>query len=190
MKGILSRLQQNWVYGGFLASLVFLVLAPVLTQDWPVAELLVYLSLPVYMIHQLEEHDGDRFREFINRVIGHGHEVLTTPVVFVVNVLGVWGMTALSIWLTRMVAPGWGLIAAYLLLINAVLHIVQAAILRGYNPGLVTAVVLFLPLGAGIFAGLVPVSSVANHLVSIILVLALHGMIVLRVRQRLGQVSS
>lgn len=190
MSGILSRLEQSWVYGGFLASLVFLALAPVLTKGWSLAETLVYLCLPVYMIHQLEEHDADRFRQFINRVIGHGRDVLTTPTVFVVNVIGVWGVTALSIWLTRSVAAGWGLIAAYLVLINAVLHLVQGLVLRRYNPGLITAVVLFLPLGAGLLVELAPVSSVLNHLISVLVVIALHGLIVIRVRQRMGGVPS
>ena len=42
---------------------------------------------------------------------------------------------------------GYGLIAAYLLLLNAAIHIAQAIAARTNNPGLVTAILLFLPAG-------------------------------------------
>jgi len=67
--------------------------------------------------------------------------------VFLINLPGVWGVIALSFWLAASLNPGFGSIAAYLLLLNALIHIVCAAILRGYNPGLVTAVLFFVPLG-------------------------------------------
>ncbi|MEH0071062.1 hypothetical protein V6L77_13230 [Pannonibacter sp. Pt2-lr] len=89
-RGMLDRLQANWVYGGFLAGLVLLAMTSVFTKTWPFPEKLVYLSLPFYMLHQLEEHDADRFRRFVNYVIGRGYDVLTVPMVFIVNVAGVW----------------------------------------------------------------------------------------------------
>jgi hypothetical protein len=72
MKATVSRLQANWVYGGALAGLGLLALTPLLTVAWPLGERLVWLVLPVYMLHQLEEHDGDRFRLFVNATIGGG----------------------------------------------------------------------------------------------------------------------
>jgi hypothetical protein len=45
------------------------------------------------------------------------------------------------------VHPGFGLIAIYGLLVNAVVHIVAAIVKRSYNPGVATSVLLFLPLG-------------------------------------------
>ncbi|WP_186399218.1 HXXEE domain-containing protein [Stappia sp. P2PMeth1] len=186
MRETIARLQANWVYGGALAGVVLLVLAPLLTAGWPWAEILVFLGLPVYMLHQLEEHDGDRFRRFVNEVIGKGREVLSVAAVFVINVGGVWGTMAVTLWLMRAVSPGWGLIGVYLLLVNAVLHIVQAVALRRSNPGLVTATVLFLPLGALAFGELAGAASPVQHAVSLALVLVLHGAIVVSVRRRLA----
>jgi hypothetical protein len=100
------------------------------------------------MIHQYEEHDNDRFRAFVNRLLGHGREVLTPLAVFITNIVGVWAVLGAVFWLTACVNPGYGLIAAYLLLLNAAIHIAQAIAGRGYNPGLVTAIVFFLPAGA------------------------------------------
>ena len=145
---MINRLISNWVYGGFLAGILILSLTPVLARGWHAALLATFLCLPVYMVHQYEEHDKDRFRSFVNRILGNGREVLTPLAVFITNIIGVWAVLALAFWLTANVDLGYGLIAAYLLLLNAIIHIAQAIAGRGYNPGLITALVLFLPMGA------------------------------------------
>ena len=53
----------------------------------------------------------------------------------------------MSLALAAMVNIGFGLVAIYLVLLNGTIHVVQAGISRGYNPGLGTAIILFLPLG-------------------------------------------
>lgn len=143
---MLHRLMTNWVYGGFLAGLLLLLLAPIFVHGWPITLRAAYFCLPAYMLHQYEEHDKDRFRAFVNRLLGDGHEVLSVPAVFVINVPGVWGVMALSLWLSARVHPGLALIAVYLPLLNAVIHIAQAIAARGYNPGLVSAIAVFVPL--------------------------------------------
>ena len=143
---MLHRLVINWVYGGFLAGLLLLLLAPLFIQAWPATLAAAFFCLPAYMLHQYEEHDDDRFRVFMNRILAGGREVLTGPAVFIINVPGVWGIIALSLWLAARVNPGLALIAVYLPLLNAVIHIVHAVVTRSYNPGLVSAVVIFLPL--------------------------------------------
>jgi Protein of unknown function with HXXEE motif len=145
--GMLSRLTQYWVYGGFLAGILILLLLPELARDWSTALLAVFLQLPVYMFHQYEEHDNDRFRLFANRMIGGGTEVLSRGAIFIINIFGVWGVIAASFYLAANVAIGYGLIAIYLVLFNALTHIVTAIVTRGYNPGLGTAVFIFLPAG-------------------------------------------
>jgi hypothetical protein len=144
---MLNRLIANWVYGGFLAGVLLLALTPVLAAAWPRALLGTFLCLPIYMVHQYEEHDDDRFRLFVNQLLGGGREVLTPAAVFVTNIFGVWGVIGASFWLAARVNLGYGLIAAYLLLLNALIHIAQAIAGRRYNPGLVTAIALFLPFG-------------------------------------------
>ncbi len=145
---MLQRLITNWVYGGALAGVLLLLLMPLLSQSWSTALTATFLLLPVYMIHQYEEHDDDRFRRFFNQTIGHGREVLSPAAVFITNVPGVWGVIAVSVYLAWAVDIGFGLIAVYLVLVNAVVHVVHAVIFRRYNPGLGTAIVLFVPLGA------------------------------------------
>jgi fatty acid desaturase len=50
-----ARLIANWVYGGFLAGLLLLLLTPVLVHSWPASLVTTFLCLPVYMVHQYEE---------------------------------------------------------------------------------------------------------------------------------------
>lgn len=144
---MLNRLYANWVYGGFLSGILILALSPLLLRGWSWPMIAVFLQLPGYMLHQYEEHDADRFARFVNQVMGQGRTVLSAPVIFLVNVPGVWGVNAVSIWLADRFGVGFGLIGVYLTLVNAVVHIVPTLRLRRYNPGLVTAIVLFLPLG-------------------------------------------
>jgi|HubBroStandDraft_5_1064220.scaffolds.fasta_scaffold137636_2 hypothetical protein len=142
-----ARLIANWVYGGFLAGLLLLLLTPLLVHSWPVSLVTTFLCLPVYMVHQYEEHDNDRFRLFVNQKIGERRVGLSPLAVFVINVPGVWGVIGISLALAATVSIGFGLVAVYLILLNGTIHVVQAVISRGYNPGLGTAIFLFLPLG-------------------------------------------
>ena len=142
-----ARLIANWVYGGFLAGLLLLLLAPVLVHSWAAPLVATFLCLPVYMLHQYEEHDNDRFRLFVNQKIGKGRVGLSPLAVFVINVPGVWGLVGMSLALAATVSVGFGLVAVYLVILNGLIHAVQAVISRGNNPGLGTAIILFLPLG-------------------------------------------
>lgn len=142
-----ERLTRGWVYGGFLAGFLILVLLPVFTAGLSLAFLFVALQLPVYMLHQYEEYDDDRFRLFVNRTVGRGQEVLTPGAAFVINMAGVWLLNGVAIWLAAVGGIGFGLIAIDTVLVNALVHIVPALVTRRYNPGLVTSAVLFLPLG-------------------------------------------
>ena len=109
---------------------------------------LAFLALPFYMLHQYEEHENDRFRLLLNRTLGAGRETLTLWDVFVINVPIVWGLIALSFVLTATVSAGFGLLAIYLLLVNAIAHTAHTAhavLFRMYNPGLGTAPRALLP---------------------------------------------
>jgi len=177
-----GRIAAKWVYGGAVAAVVLLALTPIVAAAAPAAVVLVYLGLPVYMLHQLEEHDGDRFRRFFNAMLQPGRRGLTVADVFVINVIGVWAMFAAAILAAAFADPGWGLLVAYALLGNGIVHVAAGIALRKYNPGLVTAVVLFLPLGALQFAWLADATG-AQHVVCLAIVVAVHAMIVAHARR-------
>lgn len=186
---------QNWMYAGLIAGLFLLAALPLFVGGWSAAMVAVFLMLPAYMVHQVEEHAGDRFRRFINKHVAKVPNALTTRAVVVINVPLVWGVDLVAIYLARFVALGWGLIAIYLTLVNAIVHVVAAAALRAYNPGLITAVLLFLPLGGW---GLVTVAdapgvTLAQHAVGLLFAVLVHAGLaahVLRRAQRLRAKAS
>lgn len=181
----LDRIEANWVYGGVLAGVLLLFLAPLLVAGWERPAALAYLTLPIYMLHQFEEHDDDRFRRFVNGVLGHGRELLTVRAVFVINFLGVWVLLAACLWLVRLDGAGWAALAGWLLVVNALLHVGQGIALRRYNPGLVTAVVLFLPLGTLTLVAAWPLATGGLFWVSLAIAGALHVWILAHVRRAL-----
>ncbi len=182
---MLQRLTSNWVYGGFLAGILLFALAPMVLAGWSAPLAATFLLLPAYMIHQYEEHDHDRFRRFFNEKFCGGFDALTVFAVFIVNVPGVWGLIALSLYCAASFGLGWALFAVYLVLVNAVIHIAHSILFRCYNPGLATAVVLFVPMGA---IALVLIdraggASVASHAIAFFTAVALHAALVLHVRR-------
>lgn len=176
-----ARLMSHWVYGGALAGLLLLALTPLVAPALPGPALIVWLTLPAYMLHQFEEHDADRFRRFVNDRLAGGAEALTIRDVFWINIAGVWAVIAAALWLALRADPGWGLIAAYLVLVNGLAHGVQALALRRPNPGLWTGLALFLPLGTALWLALWPVATAVQHALSLALVIAVHAAIVTRV---------
>jgi len=182
----------NWMYAGFLAGLFLLAVAPIFAAAVGLPLLLIYLQLPVYMLHQLEEHYDDRFRKFVNDLLAGGREVLSTPAVVVINVVGVWVVILIALYLARFVGLGLGLIAIYLTLVNALVHLVGAVVQRRYNPGLATAVVLFLPVGIW---GLMVVSAApgvttTDHVVGLAVAILVHVAIAVHIRQRVAALSA
>ncbi|NWG26270.1 MAG: HXXEE domain-containing protein [Pseudorhodoplanes sp.] len=178
--------ERNWMLAGATSAVLLLALAPLMGASWPVAMLAVYLQLPFYMLHQVEEHYGDRFRKFFNEFIAGGLPALTTPVAVLINVPGVWGVDLISIYLARFVDIGLGLIAVYLMLVNAITHIIAAIILRRYNPGLVSAIVLFIPASVWAIVAIsaVPGVDATDHAIGLGIAVAMHVAIVVYMKIR------
>jgi hypothetical protein len=180
----------DWPRVGLVCAPVLFALLPALWSGPTAPVVLAASLLPVYMLHQYEEHDADRFRLYVNREVGGGLEVLTPAAVFVINIGAVWVLDVVVIYLAARVDLGLGLIAAYLMLVNAVVHIVGAIRGRAYNPGLVTAIVLFLPASIATIAAIdgAGAGSLQDHVIGLVLAIAVHAMIVvyaLRRRQAL-----
>lgn len=147
-KAVMDWLVDRWQWPAatLFAAYVLLALTPVWIGAMGPAVALVLLQLPIYMVHQFEEHAGDRFRKYVNEHTAHC-EALTRNATFVINSLGVWGLDIVMIYLAVFVSPAYSLAAFYLPLINGTTHILQSIARREYNPGLWTSLVLFLPLG-------------------------------------------
>jgi hypothetical protein len=189
----IAWLTRRWVLLALLLGVSLLLLAFPLVHrmQWSTFILLVYLETPLYMLHQVEEHTGDRFRVFMNRQIFGGVDALTPTAVLITNIPGVWGVTALSLYLAVCVAAGWGLLGLYLIAVNAIVHIAGLIVWRKYHPGLWTAILLFLPLSIiGFWESAAAQATRMQHVIGLCLALAIHAALVVHTRRRAALLRS
>jgi hypothetical protein len=161
-----QRLVEHWVYGAFPMAFVLFGLAPFVDIALP-----LFLALPVYILHQYEEHDNDRFRAYLASLFPPGAAGLSKSAIWMINIVLVWFLL-LAVFYLEVANPGWALIAAYLLASNALFHILPALIRRAYNPGLATAIILFLPLAVWLFT--TTSGSLVQHATSATVMIAFH----------------
>ena len=136
----------QWPYATLFVASFLGVLAPLLFHFAGTPLGLVYLQLPIYMLHQYEEHAGDRFK------MGQRHARPrprgADPDRHLLDQLAVGlGLDLVALYLAVFVDLSLGLIAIYLPMLNAFGHMIPAVIKRQYNPGLATSLTLFLPVG-------------------------------------------
>ncbi|MEM6759487.1 MAG: HXXEE domain-containing protein [Pseudomonadota bacterium] len=165
----IDRLFSNWAYAAPPLALLLLGLYPFIGAT---IALPVFLSLPVYLLHQYEEHDDNRFAVFLNGMMGADRRGLRPADVWVINVVFVW-FFLLAVFYLADRSPGWGVLAAYLLAINGAVHIAWAVRFRAYNPGLWSALALFIPNAVWIF--LETPAGAFVHLISAVAVIVLHA---------------
>jgi hypothetical protein len=181
---------RNWAKASLPLAIVLFIISPFIYRGIDLAAFLVYLTLPFYMLHQYEEHAGGQFKAFVTKNVGRGREVLSDRAIFQVNVLFVWLVTLVILYLCVYVNIVWGLLSGYLMVFNGIVHIITSIRMRRYNPGLWTSVFIFLPLGVYLIY-LINKESGAGWLYNIIFLVVtilLHAMILLNARRQVRQV--
>jgi hypothetical protein len=189
---MIAWIYRRWVAVALVLGVALLGLEPFVAarMGWNLFIVLVYLQTPIYMLHQVEEHTGDRFRASINREVFGGVEALTPLTVLWVNIPGVWGITAVSLCLAVFCAAGWGLIGVYLVAVNAAIHVGSALRLRRYNPGLWTATFLFVPLSVLTFwKSTATMATWVHHLAGFAVAAAMHGFLIVHTGRRAAQLQ-
>ena len=160
---ITSRLFEHWPYATLPMAFLLLGLYPFIGADEIIFPL--YLSLICYLIHEYEEHENHRFPKFVQSVIGADKKGMSHSMIWVGNIFGVW-FFHLGVFYLEPQLPGWGVLAAYLMMTNALLHIVWALIYRKTNPGIWSAIFLFVP--ASIWIWVTIPATMTMHIVSLV----------------------
>lgn len=156
-----SILRLHWMYLGLSMSVSLFVafLTNRTSSVWDGRRLAMALLI-TYQLHQFEEHGVDffgnryAFQASANKLLGpilgcvpsgNSECPLTIDAIFWANVLLVWWplMLSLTMGVQRRVLQ---VCASGLTLANTLAHIVPAVVTRSYNPGLVSALVFFVPL--------------------------------------------
>lgn len=183
-----SWIVENWSRMSLPFAVLTLCSLPIFLTASNVSLILLYTLLPVYIIHQYEEHAHGRFVEFFNSTMGRGYGVLTSMSAFWINILEVWLAFLVSFYLAKYVALGIAFVPIYLTIINGFTHVVASIALRRYNPGLYTSLLLFLPWGFFLliylnvitrfslfFNGIGLLTSVLGHIVIVVYALRRRG---------------
>ncbi|MEW4563001.1 HXXEE domain-containing protein [Bremerella sp. JC770] len=179
----------QWPAAALFTAVFLLVLTPLVFHLAGLGLALLFVQLPIYMIHQWEEHRQDRFRLYINRTIGGGKEALTPSATFWINSLGVWCVDIVALYLAWAIAPWAGLAAGYLAVVNAIPHVAMSVRSREYNPGVITATLLFLPIGGWCIAEIGSQSSWEANAVALLIAVGVHIAIVVHVTRRLARLQ-
>ncbi|MCW2274672.1 HXXEE domain-containing protein [Rhodoblastus acidophilus] len=184
MQDLIKWLYSRWVSAaGFMAATLLAVL-PLLSAAYALPLVLLFLHSPGYMVHQVEEHTGDRFRTFVNQRVFGGRNALSVTAVLVINLPVVWGLNLAALYAAWLWGAGYGLVAPYAMLVNGVTHIGASVRFRSYNPGLLTSLFLFLPLSLATLYAIGPVGA-GFHYAGLGLALLLHLLIIAHVLRRI-----
>lgn len=160
-----SWFDRHWCYIGLAAAIVLLLIAfstnifrqRLDTSRWRDPVWLSWLMVPVYFIHQFEEYGFDAagrtygFPQTMCSMFGYSLENCPIPASFFpfVNIPAMWiGAPIAALLARRNYAVGLGYLGV--LAVNAVVHLAPLAAGQGYGPGLLTAMLLFVPLSAWI----------------------------------------
>ncbi|MEM6435348.1 MAG: HXXEE domain-containing protein [Cyanobacteria bacterium P01_D01_bin.115] len=137
-------------------------------------KLMAVLFLVAYMTHQFEEHWIDllghqyAFYSDVNQLLlsvldapDQAIGPLTPEAIFIINTSLVWLIGAIAIWRS----PGHlfpSLAMAGITLVNGISHIGLGIAKQAYNPGLLTAIVIFLPLAIAFYRNILATNPAAK----------------------------
>ena len=166
--GQYNFLIENWMKIGIYAVpfILFIFFSSRTEQTEEVfsdTKLISILLLLAYIIHQFEEHWIDvfgnkyAFYEYFNTlflsVLGAQDSsviILSREAIFVINTSLVWLVGVIAIW--RSPKHLFPLLAMNgIVLVNAISHILPGILQKSYNPGLLTAIVIFLPMAIAFY---------------------------------------
>lgn len=158
--GQAAFLDAHWMkVGAFIApAILFCYFSSNSEDNGAIAgvQLPAVLLLCAYLAHQVEEHWVDLLGrayplyEILNELLreGFGDEAygsMTPRSIFFINTSVVWFAGFLAVWRAR--SHAFPMVAmAGVVLVNGVAHVAQAVASLGYNPGLLSGAILFIPL--------------------------------------------
>lgn len=154
-------------------------------------QLMSVLLLVAYLIHQFEEHWIDffgnyyAFYDYLNTLllsvlgVQDSSLMLVSPAaIFVINTSLVWLVGIIAIW--RSPNHLFPVLAMNgIILVNAISHILSGIVNLSYNPGLLTAIAIFMPLAIAFYRKVLQINPIAKPQVIASLVWAILAHVIL-----------
>ncbi len=179
---LLDYLYKHWAPMCLPMAFLSLIILGTYFNRFSLIEFLIWLQVPIYLIHQFEEHAcPGGFKDFVNKVIFKQEKdiPLDDRSIFWINIPVVW----LGFPIFAAVSSFWingGIWIIYVSLINGTIHIIGALRFLRYNPGLAASVFLNLPLSIYTLVKLPQLATISplTHIISVIIAIAIHITIV------------
>ncbi len=146
---MINWLYDNWAKLSLFLAVIATVLIYIFINPHNLPLFLIWLQLPIYLLHQFEEHNWNGFKNYVNRTIfkvKEGDFPLNDKIIFWVNIPIVWILIPIFSCLSS-VNIMFGLWIPYFAVLNSLSHVVVSARTREYNPGLLISLILGIPIG-------------------------------------------
>jgi hypothetical protein len=181
----------NWLYENWAKLSVFLaVLVTILIFVFIKPEnfvlFLIWIQIPIYLLHQFEEHSRNGFKNYINQKVfqvPEGDFPLNDKNIFWINIPIIWILMPIFAGLSS-INLMWGLWIPYFAVFNSLSHVIFSIRNREYNPGIIVSLILGIPLGVYalfIFYSYINVPGIIS-IISIFFAILLHILIFAYIR--------
>ncbi len=193
----IQKVNRFWQSANLFIAPVLLVILLYYKGHMTFYQFLLWLHLPLLMIHEIEEYvlSPLSFKEFFNLKTPFGSKTdsnypLDEGYVFQVNIMIAWPAIIIGAALAN-IAPWVGFsMMLFELTINNLMHtIIFQPEKPVYNPGLITNSVLLLPLGTVTFLTAIPLFHWYDWVFSIILGAFLFGLLLYKTKSRLAKMK-
>lgn len=127
-----------------LTLLIFIFIKPSNTLLF-----LIWIQIPIYLLHQFEEHSRNGFKNYVNRKVFNvedGNYPLNDKNIFWINIPIIWILMPLFAILSN-INPLIGLWIPFFGVINSLSHVIFSIAHKQYNPGILVSLILGIPVG-------------------------------------------
>jgi len=142
-------LYKNWSKLSLGLALVLTLLIIVFIKPSNTLLFLIWIQIPIYLLHQFEEHSKNGFKNYVNKTVfkvSDGDYPLNDKNIFWINIPIIWILMPLFAILSS-INPLIGLWIPFFGVINSLSHVIFSIVNKQYNPGLIVSLVLGIPVG-------------------------------------------
>lgn len=144
----------NWLYKHWAKLSLFLAIIVIVIIYFFINPrnfllFLIWIQLPIYLLHQFEEHNWNGFKNYVNKTVfkvKEGDFPLNDKIIFWVNIPIIWILIPIFAGLSS-VNMMFGLWIPYFAVFNSLTHVIVSIQNREYNPGLIVSLILGIPVG-------------------------------------------
>ena len=178
---MINWLYKNWAKLSLLLAIIVTVLIYFFIKPDDFVLFLIWIQIPIYLLHQFEEHAWNGFKNYINKKVfkvEEGDFPLNDKNIFWINIPIIWILMPVFAGLSSFNIM-FGLWIPYFAVFNSLSHVIFSIRNLEYNPGLIVSLILGIPVG--IYALVIFYSYIAVpviiSIISIFFALLLHVII-------------